>query len=76
MSDISIKCNDDKIVKAHSLILCSTCEYFNKILLTEIKTIENETKVIEFEIVNSNQMEIIIKYLYTKEFEISTNDVF
>jgi hypothetical protein len=77
-TDIKIKCNDGKVVKAHSLIICCTCDYFMKLFGQhgeEIETEEKKTKTVQFDLVDSTQMECVLKYLYTKEFKVDIKDI-
>jgi len=78
-TDIKIKCNDGKIVRAHSLIICCTCDYFMKIFGNQsgddIETEERKNKQVEFDLVDSVQMENVLKYLYTKVFKVDVKDI-
>jgi len=78
-ADIKIKCNDDKIVRVHSLIICCTCDYFMKLFgqqgQEEIETEERKTKTVTFELVDSVQIEAVLRYLYTKEFKVEVKDI-
>jgi hypothetical protein len=76
LSDIIFVCNDGKQVKGHSLILCAASRFFRSSLLSEGEEDEKKKKVLEYKGVSSEQMEIILRYLYTNEFNISSkNDV-
>jgi hypothetical protein len=75
MTDLKIQCNDGLTVKCHSIIVCAFCKYFKNLLISDIKTKETESKTIEFTLVNSTQMELILKFMYTKEFDVKLDDV-
>jgi hypothetical protein len=67
VSDRRFYCNDGKIVNAHSIIVCCNCDYFYDIF--------NTSKIWKTNIVNSNQMECFLKYIYTRTLKANLDDI-
>jgi len=78
LSDLTLICNeDDKTVEVpcHAVILTSACKYFHGMLLGDVENEQKKTMRIEIEDATEKQMLAILKYIYTREFEVEVDDV-
>eukprot|EP01080_Neovahlkampfia_damariscottae_P002644 gene2644-3841_t len=79
MSDLTLICKgsdgQDVQVPCHAVILTSACKYFHSMLLGEIDNEEKKTMKITVEEATEKQMLSILKYIYTREFEVDIKDV-
>jgi hypothetical protein len=78
MSDLILVCKDGKNtaeVPCHAVIVTAACKYFYSMLLGDIENEEKKTMRIEIEDITEKQMESILKFIYTREFDVSMEDV-
>lgn len=78
MSDLQLICQgdgEDRIVKCHAIILTSACKYFHSILLGGVDNEEKSNMKIVVPEATEKQMLSILKYIYSREFEVDINDV-
>ncbi|KAL0485674.1 kelch-like protein [Acrasis kona] len=78
MSDLTLICRGDGSdveVPCHAVILTSACKYFHGMLLGDVDNEEKKTMKIVIEDATEKQMEAILKYVYTREFDVEVNDV-
>jgi len=78
MSDLTLICKGDGKdvdVPCHAVILTSACKYFHGMLLGDVDNEEKKTMKIVIDDATEKQMEAILKYVYTREFDVDVNDV-
>lgn len=78
LSDLTLVCKgDDKVVevRCHAVILTSACKYFHGMLLGDVDNEEKKTMRITIDDATEQQMLAILKYIYTREFDVDVNDV-
>jgi hypothetical protein len=78
MCDLTLVCKDGKNVvevPCHAVILTAACKYFYGMLLGNIENEEKKTMRIEIEDITEKQMESILKFIYTREFDVGMEDV-
>ena len=78
MTDLALICQgdgEDRVVKCHAVIVTSACKYFHTLLLGDVNNDEKESMRIVIPDATEKQMLSILKYIYTKEFEVDINDV-
>lgn len=78
MSDLTLVCKADGkevIVPCHAIILTSACKYFHSILLGDIDNEEKKTMKIVIEDATEKQLNSILKFIYTREFDVDIKDV-
>lgn len=78
LSDLTLICKGDGKdvhVPCHAVILTAACKYFYGILLGERDNEEKKTMQIVIEDATEKQMLSILKYIYTREFDVDINDV-
>jgi hypothetical protein len=78
MSDLTLVCQGGEKeveVPCHAVILTSACKYFHGMLLGDVDNEEKKTMRIVIEDATESQMLAILKYIYTREFEVDINDV-
>ena len=78
LSDLTLVCKgDDKEVevRCHAVILTSACKYFHGMLLGDVDNEEKKTMRITIDDASEQQMLAILKYIYTREFDVDVNDV-
>jgi hypothetical protein len=78
MSDLTLVCKGDGHdveVPCHAVILTSACKYFHGMLLGDVDNEEKKTMRITIDDATEKQMEAILQYVYTREFNVDVNDV-
>jgi len=78
MTDLTLVCRGDdteSLVKCHAVILTSACKYFHGMLLGDVDNEEKRTMRIVIDDATEEQMLAILKYVYTREFDVDVNDV-
>jgi hypothetical protein len=78
MSDLTLICKGDGkevIVPCHAVILTSACKYFHSMLLGDVDNDEKKSMKIVVEDATEKQMLSILKYIYTREFDVDIKDV-
>lgn len=78
LSDLTLVCKEedkDVDVPCHAVILTSACKYFHGMLLGDVDNEQKKTMRIEIEDATEKQMLAILKYIYTREFEVEVDDV-
>jgi hypothetical protein len=78
LSDLVLVCKEDNKeveVRCHAVILTSACKYFHGMLLGDVDNEEKRTMRIVIEDASEQQMLAILKYIYTREFDVDVNDV-
>ncbi|KAL9645242.1 hypothetical protein ABK040_002442 [Willaertia magna] len=78
LSDLTLVCKEedkDVEVPCHAVILTSACKYFHGMLLGDVENEQKKTMRIEIEDATEKQMLAILKYIYTREFEVEVDDV-
>jgi len=78
MTDLTLICQgdgEDRIVKCHAVVVTSACKYFHSMLLGDVDNEEKESMRIVIPDATEKQMLAILKYIYTREFEVDINDV-
>jgi hypothetical protein len=78
LSDLTLVCaGGDKPVDVtcHACIVCAASKYFFTLLLGEVPTEEAKTKKVTLEDATESQILSILKYIYSKEFDVDVNDV-
>lgn len=78
MTDLTLICRSEgkeAHVRCHALILTAACKYFSSILLGDVDNPEKKSMAIVVEDCSEKQMECILKYIYTREFQVELNDV-
>jgi len=82
LTDLTLICKSEdenetteEKVKCHALILTSYCKYFYNILLGKVESKAKKTMTITIEDATKRQMEGILRFIYTREFDIHLDDV-
>jgi len=78
LTDFTLICKDEDTVenvKCHSVILANACKYFHAMLLGDSDNEEKKKRQTVVEDCSKKQMESILKYIYTREFAVDTDDV-
>lgn len=78
MSDLTLICRGDGYdvpVPCHAIVLTAACKYFHGMLLGEVNNEEKKTMQIVVEEATEKQMLSILKYIYTREFDVDIGDV-
>lgn len=79
LSDLTLVCREEDgkalEVKCHAVILTSACKYFHGMLLGDVENEQKKTMRIDIEDATEKQMLAILKYIYTREFEVEVDDV-
>src|SRR5690606_12635721 len=78
MSDLTLICKGDGkdvAVPCHAVMLTSACKYFHGMLLGDVDNEEKKTMKSVIEDATEKQMLAILKYIYTREFDVDINDV-
>lgn len=78
MSDLTLICKGDgkdAKVPCHAVVLTAACKYFHGMLLGDVDNEEKKTMQITIEEATEKQMLAILKYIYTREFDVDINDV-
>ena len=70
-TDVTIACNDDKQVDAHSIILSTQSMFFKRIFKVNYK----RQLLIYLPTVSSNELETWLEFLYFGQTEISEQDL-
>uniref|UniRef100_T1ITF8 BTB domain-containing protein n=1 Tax=Strigamia maritima TaxID=126957 RepID=T1ITF8_STRMM len=70
-TDVVLECAEGDI-HAHKNVLVASCPYFEKMFVTDM--LEQNTGSVQFNNVSKNVIETIVKYLYTGETPILTED--
>jgi hypothetical protein len=78
LSDLVLVCKEDNKeveVRCHAVVLTSACKYFHGMLLGDVDNEEKRTMRIVIEDASEQQMLAILKYIYTREFDVDVDDV-
>jgi hypothetical protein len=78
VADLTLICKGgDKPVDvmAHACIVCAASKYFFTMLLGDVPTEEAKTKKVVIDDATESQMNSILKYIYSKEFDVDVKDV-
>jgi hypothetical protein len=67
--------NKEVEVRCHAVVLTSACKYFHGMLLGDVDNEEKRTMRIVIEDASEQQMLPILKYIYTREFDVDVDDV-
>lgn len=78
LSDLTLICKGGEKpveVMAHACIVCAASKYFFTMLLGDVPTEEAKTKKVTIDDATESQMLSILKYIYSKEFDVDVKDV-
>jgi hypothetical protein len=78
LSDLTLVCKGDGKeveVPCHAVVLTNACKYFHGMLLGDVDNEQKRTMRIALEDVTERQMLAILKYIYTRKFDVDIDDV-
>jgi len=78
LSDLTLICKGGEKpieVMCHACIVCAASKYFFTMLLGDVPTEEAKTKKVTLDDATESQILSILKYIYSKEFEVDVKDV-
>jgi len=78
LSDLTLVCKGgekEATVTCHACILCAASKFFYTLILGEVVTEESKSMKVVLDDATESQMLAILKYIYTKEFEVDIKDL-
>jgi hypothetical protein len=70
-SDVTLVCEDDKVINAHKFILCASSSFFEKILLLN----PHKNPMIYLKGIKFKELESIVRFIYLGQTEVRQNDL-